>query len=158
MKISLSHFTCCSLIALCSLSSNSWAQPTSSTTDNTHEVDQRLDFLYGKHLPYHTFLSEFQTATHERDKTKVVNMIHYPIKINLNGKKVTFNSSKELRLRYNDIFDPLLVKTIQEQKYENLFANTYGIMIGESGEIWFSGLCQDKSCKKVDIKVITINK
>ena len=69
-------------------------------------------------------------------------MIHYPIKINLEGKKITFKSAQELLKRYDDIFDPMLVNVIQAQKYENVFANTQGIMIGESGELWFSGFLE----------------
>lgn len=158
MQISFSCLSRFGLVAILSLPITSWAQPTSPTTDNTLEVNQRLDFLYGQHQPYQKFLKDFQTATYEHHKNQVVTMINYPIKINLHGKKVTFKSRQDLLKRYDEIFDPMLVKTIQEQKYENLFANTRGVMIGESGEIWFSGFCVDKDCKKVDIKVIAINK
>lgn len=135
---------------------STWANPTPA--ENTHEVDQRLDFLYGQHVTYAQFLKNFQSATQEREKVKVANMIHYPIKINLDGKKVQFKSAQQLLQRYDDIFDPMLVNLIQAQKYENLFANTQGIMIGESGELWFSGFCLDKSCQKVSVKIIAINK
>lgn len=156
MKINLRILSSLSLVIGLSLPIVSWAQ--TEPANNTHEVNQRLDFLYGEHASYQKFLKDFQVATQEREKTKVASMIHYPIKINLEGKKITFKSAQELLKRYDDIFDPMLVNVIQAQKYENVFANTQGIMIGESGELWFSGFCLDKSCKKVSIKIIAINK
>ena len=60
MQISFSCLSRFGLVAILSLPITSWAQPTSPTIDNTHEVNQRLDFLYGQHQPYQKFLSLIQ--------------------------------------------------------------------------------------------------
>jgi len=44
---------------------------------------------------------------------------------------------------------------VKNQKYEDLFVNSHGVMFG-SGEVWVNGLCKDNACKTLDVKVITI--
>ncbi|MFT4021160.1 MAG: hypothetical protein QM666_06565 [Acinetobacter sp.] len=126
--------------------------------ENFQEVSDRLDFLYGSHIPYQKFLKDFQIYIHNDERQKVAAMIHYPIKINVYNQRITFTTAQQLLLKYDDIFDPMLKQSIRQQSYGNLFANSKGIMIGENGELWFSGLCLDKNCKKINVKIIAINK
>ncbi|WP_343595363.1 hypothetical protein [Acinetobacter sp.] len=129
-----------------------------ASPDNTEDVNQHLKFLYGSYQPYQKFLKDLQTALDQDNRAKVASMIHYPIQINIHNQRHKIRSTQEFLSYYDEIFDPMLTQTIKKQSYSNLFANTKGIMVGENGELWFTGFCQDKACKKVVVKVIAINK
>lgn len=121
------------------------------------EVDRRLDFLFGSHQPYHDFLNELQQAVAAKDKAKVAAMASYPLKVGLKGKEKTFRNPAALKKSYNSVFTPELSKVILSQKYEDLFARDQGVMVGDSGQLWFSGICADKACKKSRVLIIRIN-
>lgn len=129
-----------------------------STSKKNQEVNQRFTFLYGSYQPYQRFFKDLQIAIDQNHRIKVASMIHYPIFINLNNQKFKIRSAREFLNHYNEIFDPQLIQIIQKQSYGNLFANTKGIMVGEHGELWFTGICKDRACKKVSVKIIAINK
>ncbi|WP_380179496.1 hypothetical protein [Kalamiella sp. sgz302252] len=121
------------------------------------EVDQRLDFLFGSHQQYHDFLTDLQKAVAAKDKAKVAAMASYPLKVGLKGKEKTFRNPAALKKGYDSVFTPELSKIILEQKYEDLFARDRGVMVGDSGQLWFSGVCADKACKKSRVLIIRIN-
>lgn len=50
---------------------------------------------------------------------------------------------------------PDIVSAVTKQKYEDLFVNSHGVMIG-NGQVWVNGVCKDDACKKRDVKIITI--
>lgn len=120
------------------------------------EVDQRLDLLFGSHQPYHDFLNDLQQAVAAKDKTKVAAMASYPLKVSLKGKEKTFRNPAALKKNYDSVFTPELSKIILDQKYEELFARDQGVMVGD-GQLWFSGVCADKACKKSRVLISRVN-
>ena len=44
---------------------------------------------------------------------------------------------------------------ITAQKWQDLFVNYQGIMIG-NGQVWINGICKDDKCAAFDVKVVTI--
>lgn len=122
------------------------------------EVDRRLDFLFGSHQKYHDFLSDLQQAVAAKDQAKVATMIAYPLKVGLKGKVTTWRTPAMLQKNYNSVFTPDLVHVISAQKYEELFARDQGVMIGDSGQLWFGEVCQDKACHKTRVLITRINR
>ena len=140
------------LISTLLLTDISYATPPSS-------VDQRIDFLMGanSHTRYHQFFDSFQRAVTNHDARQVATMLDYPLTAQVAGRdKILLNSQQFLAV-YDKIFTPSLREVVRKQRYSDLFANSDGVMIGEHGEIWFSGICHQTSCTRYTIKIIRIN-
>lgn len=129
---------------------------TQSDAQTDQAVDARMDFLFGSHVPYRQFFGQLQQAVARADKPAVAGMVKYPITVALHGKKVTLRTKRDFVAHYDAIFTPKLVDLVAHQTYATLFSRDQGVMIG-GGEIWFSGICRDKTCKDVSIKIITLN-
>lgn len=123
----------------------------------TQEVDQRLDFLFGSHQKYQDFLGELQQAVAAKDKAKVATMIAYPLEVGLKEKAKTYRTAAMLKKHYGSVFTPDLSRVIIAQKYEDLFARDQGVMVGDSGQLWFSEVCQDKACHNTRVLITRIN-
>lgn len=129
-----------------------------ATAQTDQQVDARMDYLFGAHAPYHEFFDRFRKAVAVADKSAVADMVAYPIVVvGRNGKDMTLRSRKDLIAHYDAVFTPKRVAIVERQTYATLFARDEGVMIGQSGEIWFSGICHDSACKDVAIKVTAIN-
>lgn len=129
---------------------------TQSDAQTDQAVDSRMDFLFGSHVPYRQFFDQLKQAVARADKPAVAGMVKYPITVALHGKKVTLRTKRDFVAHYDAIFTPKLVDLVAHQTYATLFSRDQGVMIG-GGEIWFSGICRDKTCKDVSIKIITLN-
>jgi len=121
------------------------------------EVDQRLDVLFGSHQDYHDFFDNLQRAVASQNQVKVAAMVSYPLKVGLRGKEKTFRNQDALQKSYDAVFTPALSQVIVNQKYENLFARDQGVVVGDSGQLWFGEVCQDKACKQKQIMITRIN-
>lgn len=130
-----------------------------SYADSTTNIDQRLDQLMGadSHNQYHQFFLTFQRAVSHQDKQQVASMLSYPITTQVAGRDRILLNKKDFLAVYDKIFTHSLQDVVRHQRYEKLFANSDGVMIGEQGEIWFSGVCQQTSCSSPAIKIIRIN-
>lgn len=129
---------------------------TQSEAQTDQAVDSRMDFLFGSHVPYRQFFDQLKQAVARGDKPAVAGMVKYPITVALHGKKVTLRTKRDFVAHYDAIFTPKLVDLVAHQTYATLFSPDQGVMIG-GGEIWFSGICRDKACKDVSVKIITLN-
>lgn len=123
------------------------------------KIDNRLDMLIGNdtHKKYHDFFIKLQKSVLENDKENVSSMVDYPITVTVNHKEIDINNKKELLVNYDKIFNKNLIKTIANQKYSDLFIKDTGVMVGQYGNIWFSGICTVSDCSKFDIKIMQIN-
>ncbi|MFZ4833598.1 hypothetical protein [Rouxiella sp. Mn2063] len=126
-------------------------------SNTVQEVNDRLDMLYGSHSNYHDFFETLKQSVTQRNKEQVAEMVSYPLKVNIKGKKVVVKNNLDFIKNYSDIVTPNIAKAITTQKYTDLFSRDTGIMIGQHGEVWFSGICNDSTCKNLIIKVIAIN-
>lgn len=130
----------------------------SATAQTEQEVDARMDYLFGAHAPYHEFFDRFQKAVAVADKSAVAGMIAYPVTVRgPDGKNLILRSTKDFIRHYDSVFTPKRVAIVEHQTYATLFARDEGVMIGQSGEIWFSGICHDSACKDVAIKITAFN-
>jgi hypothetical protein len=118
-------------------------------------LDKSIDLSVGDHVKVHTILTTLQQAVAKHDAAAVAALVHYPIKVNPGKKPFTIKNEKAFIKDYDRIITPDISAAIFKQKYEALFVNSQGAMIGD-GEVWITGFCRDKTCKQSDIKIGTI--
>lgn len=118
-------------------------------------LDKSIDLSVGDHVKVQHLLTQLQAAVAKHDAPAVAALVHYPIKVNPGKKPFTIKNEKEFIKDYDRIITHDIQDVIFKQKYENLFVNSQGAMIGD-GEVWITGFCRDKSCKQSDIKIGTI--
>jgi hypothetical protein len=118
-------------------------------------LDKSIDLSVGDHVKVQHLLTQLQAAVAKHDAPAVATLVHYPIKVNPGKKPFTIKNEKEFTKDYDRIITHDIADAIFKQKYENLFVNSQGAMIGD-GEVWITGFCRDKSCKQSDIKIGTI--
>jgi hypothetical protein len=119
-------------------------------------INTRLTNLYGDYLPYQTFFQNMKSYFANNDSTQISNIIQYPIQIIINDKKSNISNKKEFIKNYSKYITNTIKKAVKDQEYDSLFANSEGLMIG-NGQIWFTGICKDDKCIKIEVKIIAIN-
>jgi hypothetical protein len=141
------------------LIAGAFLSPTLHAVQTTHSapsaLDKSIDLSVGDHIKVHDILTRLQQAVAKHDAAAVAALVHYPIKVNPGKKPFTIKNEKAFIKDYDRIITPDISAAIFKQKYENLFVNSQGAMIGD-GEAWITGFCRDKSCKQSDIKIGTI--
>ena len=118
-------------------------------------LDKSIDLSVGDHVKVQQLLTTLQQAVAKHDAAAVAALVHYPIRVNPGKKPFTVKNEKAFIKDYDGIITQDIAAAIFKQKYENLFVNSQGAMIGD-GEVWITGFCRDKSCKQSDIKIGTI--
>jgi len=127
--------------------------PAQTATPTDH--DKSIDLSVGDHVRVQQILTELQQAVSKHNAPAVAALVHYPIKVNPGKKPFTIKNEKEFINDYDRIITHDIQDAIFKQKYDTLFVNSEGAMIGD-GEVWITGFCRDKSCKQSDIKIGTI--
>ncbi len=103
------------------------------------------------------FLAAIQNTVARNDSKALAQMIRFPVRLNRPaGRSATIRNSREFMAHYPKFVTDNWRKAVLRQKYEDLFVNWQGVMIGR-GEIWFSGVCKDKSCSRSELKIIAIS-
>jgi hypothetical protein len=118
-------------------------------------LDKSIDLSVGDHVKVQQLLTQLQQAVAKHNAAAVAALVHYPIKVNPGKKPFTIKNEKAFIKDYDGIITHDIQDAILKQKYENLFVNSQGAMIG-GGEVWITAFCRDKSCKQSDIKIGTI--
>jgi hypothetical protein len=118
-------------------------------------LDKSIDLSVGNHIKVQQILTTLQQAVASHNAAAVAALVHYPIKVNPGKKPFTIKNEKAFIKDYDRILTHDIQDAILKQKYEALFVNSQGAMIGD-GEVWITGFCRDKSCKQSDIKIGTI--
>ncbi len=118
-------------------------------------IDNAIDKVLGDHTKYKQVISALQQSVGEHDAAGVAVLISYPIKIKIDGKNTFIKTKQAFINNYDKIITPAIASVIRSQKYEDLTVNYQGIMFGR-GEVWINGICLDNFCKKVKVKVVTI--
>jgi hypothetical protein len=125
------------------------------TSTTLTALDKSIDLSVGNHVRVQQILTTLQQSVAKHDAATVASLVHYPIKVNPGKKPFTVKNEKAFIKDYDGIITQDIAAAIFKQKYENLFVNSQGAMIGD-GEVWITGFCRDKSCKQSDIKIGTI--
>lgn len=123
------------------------------------DMNARLDFLYGSHDAYHHFFDQLKRDIAQGNKSAVAAVVKYPLKINIKEKRIIIKNQQQFIRNYNVIITEKIKKIVAEERFVGMFANGSGMMFG-NGQIWFSGICLDKTCKdskKLVVRIIAIN-
>ena len=119
------------------------------------DLDKSIDLSVGNHVKVQTLLTDLQRSVSQHNAAAVAALVHYPIKVNPGKHPITIKNPKAFIKDYDGIITPDIAAAIYKQKYDALFVNSQGVMIGD-GEVWITGFCLDKNCKNSDIKIGTI--
>ena len=114
-----------------------------------------IDNAFGEHARYEAVILSLQKAVAAHDPATVAGLVSYPISVTMHGRKTAIRNAKAFIANYDAIMTPDIVAAIKNQKYEDLFVNSHGVMFGR-GQVWVNGVCRDNACKALDVKVITI--
>jgi hypothetical protein len=116
-------------------------------------VEWRIEHIAGvKVVEVRTLLTKLKEAVGKNDRKAVCGLIQYPLRSS--GGMIHSVSSCEAR--YGTIFNDKVISAIAKQRFEDLFVNWQGVMIG-NGEVWMSGVCKDKECNEHDFGIVTVN-
>jgi len=118
-------------------------------------LDKSIDLSVGNHIQVRQILTQLQASVASHNAAAVAALIHYPIKVNPGKHPFAVKNAKAFIKDYDRIITHDIEDAILKQKYDNLFVNSEGAMIGD-GEVWITGFCRDKSCRQSDIKIGTI--
>lgn len=120
------------------------------------DMDKSISNMVGDPAQFQTVFQGLKQAVQKHDAAAVAALVSYPITVNPHTKKaISVRTPQAFIARYDQIITPHIADIIEKQRYEDLFVNDQGAMFG-SGEVWIAGICKDKSCKQVDIKIRTI--
>jgi hypothetical protein len=82
--------------------------------------------------------------------------VDYACEVSVRGKRQKLRSRRAFEQKYRSIICKPVREVILAQKFDALFANYNGFMIGNGG-VWFSGVCQDAGCHAHRIRIIAID-
>ncbi|WP_353063233.1 hypothetical protein RBB77_18385 [Tunturibacter psychrotolerans] len=119
------------------------------------DLDKSIDLSVGSHVKVERLLTDLQASVAKHNTAAVAALVHYPIKVNPGKHPITIKTPKAFIKDYDRIITNDISDVILKQKYEALFVNSQGVMLGD-GEVWITGFCLDKNCKNSDIKIGTI--
>jgi len=97
------------------------------------------------------FLRDLQEAVASDNRSRVAQLVEFPIAIQVSGKRKTLRNRSQLLTNYDVAFDAKVKGFIAKQEFSTLFCNWQGIMIGR-GEIWIN-----KVGSPPRIKIVAIN-
>jgi hypothetical protein len=98
------------------------------------------------------FLKCLQTSVALGNRLKVASLVHYPLKVWVDGEEMVIDNESEFQAHYSRIFDADVKKAIADAKVDALFANQQGVMF-DNGRVWFRPVAEHKNA----IKVVAIN-
>ncbi len=119
------------------------------------DLDKSIDLSVGSHVKVERLLTDLQPSVAKHNAAAVAALVHYPIKVNPGKHPITIKNPKAFIKDYDSIITHDISDVIHKQKYEALFVNSQGVMLGD-GEVWITSFCLDKNCKNSDIKIGTI--
>lgn len=115
----------------------------------------RIERLLGDADQYETLFNHLQRGVAANDAAAVAALMRYPLNVHVGGNKRSVADAATFQRDYSRIITPEIAKVIAEEKFDGLFVNGQGVMLG-SGQVWMNGKCLDKECSKADAKVVTV--
>ena len=143
------------LASLILLASALFAPTRGSAQASPADINKSIDMLVGDHVKVQRLLTDLQQSVASHNAAGVAALVHYPIKVNPGKRPFIVKSPKAFVADYDRIITLDISEAILKQKYDALFVNSQGAMLGE-GEVWITSFCLDKGCTKSDIKIGTI--
>lgn len=112
---------------------------------------------------FRLFIRDLQRAISTGNREAVLRMIRYPLRVNgsnTSGTRFTHRSYRNaaaVRASFGRIFDQAVRRDILAQRYDMLWGNWQGYMIG-NGTLWFDRICLTRSCRpEGPVRIVAIN-
>ena len=102
------------------------------------------------------FLESLQRAVAADDPNAVSELVWYPLRVNSKHRSREIHDKKEFIASYAKIFDQEVRAAILAQRFDELFANWQGVMIG-SGSVWFGATIEENAAQG-RLHVFAVNK
>ncbi len=119
------------------------------------DARQRIERLLGDVDQYEKVFTELQRGVAADDSAAVAALLRYPVRVSVDGKTQKLADAAAFQRDYGKIVTSALKALIAEQRFDTLFVNQQGVMLGQ-GEVWITGTCLDKACTKSEVKVNNI--
>jgi ketosteroid isomerase-like protein len=100
-------------------------------------------------------IEDIQAAVARDDAETVATWILYPFTVMVDGEEYEFAGPAGFVEHYESMMTPEIKSAIVDQKVEDLFVNSTGIMFGD-GQMWLAGVCTDDVCTDFEVLIITI--
>lgn len=121
------------------------------------DARQRIERLLGDADQYEKVFNDLQRGIAADDRAAVAALLRYPVRVTVAGKDQKLADAAAFQREYDKIVTPALKALIAEQRFDTLFVNQQGVMLGQ-GEVWINGKCLDKACDKAEVKVNNIGR
>jgi hypothetical protein len=98
------------------------------------------------------FFEEFQKAVLGDDRITVASMLHFPLRVMLQGKKSLIKNKSQLNSQYGVVFDSAVRCALAQAKRNDVWGNWRGFTVGD-GVAWW----ERSNSPGSSFKVITVN-
>lgn len=103
-----------------------------------------------------TSFEALQAAVATEDRAALAVQVSFPLRVA--GRKV--RTAEEMWLEFRSIWTPAVQRAVLAQRFDALFVNVHGVMIGD-GVVWLAGVCADDSpggtCADPKVRVTAVN-
>jgi hypothetical protein len=103
-----------------------------------------------------TSFEALQAAVASEDRAALALQVSFPLRVA--GRKV--RTAEEMWREYRSIWTPAVQRVVLAQRFDELFVNVHGVMIGD-GVVWLAGVCADASpagtCADAKVRVTAVN-
>jgi hypothetical protein len=99
---------------------------------------------------YQAFLSNLQRAVRADDRSAIVGLISYPLRVNYRSGARSYRDGRSVERDFDRIFTSQVRRAVLAQAQDQLFTRDIGAMVGD-GELWF-----DRTSPGV-VKIIAVN-
>jgi hypothetical protein len=121
---------------------------TAMAAENVHETNTGLT-----DAEVRKFFTELQRAASTRDVRGMAALTKFPLRVN---GKVSVKNRREFIVNYRKIIKKRVRLAVEKQRYETLFSNYQGVMIGD-GELWFARVCDQPACTTQSPRIVAVN-
>jgi hypothetical protein len=115
-------------------------------SSHSGRLDHRYGIAgYGNDEIVHANAYKFWLSVKNGDRKAVASMMDYPVRAQVGGKSRTFRNAKAFMASYDAIFTPSFRQAVVSSVPHNMSADTGGIMLGKTGEVWLNHMGKVKS-------------
>lgn len=102
------------------------------------------------------FARQFQAALSQRDAQRVVTLVKFPLRVNVERSKPRRLSRAQLLQDFDAVFPQRVVDEVLTQDPTQLFHNYQGVMFG-NGVVWADEFCGEKRRPDCPVLITTVN-
>lgn len=107
-----------------------------------------------------SMLQALQDGLRSDDHEKLAALVEYPLRVNSSGTHTLISDPGQFVADFPSIFTREVRQQVLAQRFDELFVNWRGVMVG-NGALWFSAICDADSstgtCKKARVRIIAVN-